>query len=255
MGIKYFKVGDEPFVLNRGRLLARKDEDSQWQDLCVIKDFKISVATEKAEAKDMTRSIVTVARSTVTSIKLTGGFTLSTLTKHGLAYFLMSNGYTEDEQASGTWTAEEFTIPTVGEWFDLGKRKLTVTGITDDATPTPAPLEEGTDYDIDLTRGLIVAIEGGAIADGDKILVTGTYPDHKKYTIKAAQTAKQYRHLWLCSDPADGPTIDIKGYGIISPTGDFNAVVENEYIGMGFEINFRSHSDYGPGGAQLEELE
>lgn len=58
-------------------------------------------------------------------------------------------------------TSEAFSVVAkVGKWVELGKRQLS--GVT---VATPAGAVENTDYQIDYAAGLLLAIEGGAIAD------------------------------------------------------------------------------------------
>lgn len=252
----YFKAGQEPFVLNRARCLIRKETDTQWYDLCHVKECKISVSSEEATHKNLSSSIVVVDRKVTTSMSVSGSMTIDALTENNLVAWLMSTGATEVTQSGGTWTSEDFTIPKVGRPFELGKTKLTVAagGITDDATPTPAALVEGTDFVLDRRRGIITLLEDGGCADGDTIQITGSYASQTKYKIKAGQQNNNKWHIWLCSDPAEGQYIDVRGYASLKPSGDLGFISEQEFMGMTLELGFNSHTDYGPGGCYLEDL-
>ena len=87
--------------------------------------------------------------------------------------------------SNGSLSAEEITART-GKWvptsqvgFDTGS-----VSVTDDADQA---LTEDTDYRVDLRNGAILAIDGGAISDGDTIKVTATYGSRAGYSISAAR--------------------------------------------------------------------
>ena len=87
--------------------------------------------------------------------------------------------------ASGSLSAEEITarvgtwVPTSQVGFDAGS-----VSVTDDAD---VALTVDTDYLVDLRNGAILAIDGGAITDGDTIKVTATYGSRAGFNINAAQ--------------------------------------------------------------------
>jgi len=72
---------------------------------------------------------------------------------------------TASVQSQAEATAEAFSVTAkTGKWVDVGKRQLTDLTVT-----SPAGAVEGTDYQVDYAAGLLLAIEGGAITDGDTV--------------------------------------------------------------------------------------
>jgi len=68
-------------------------------------------------------------------------------------------------QSQAEATAEAFSvIAKTGKWVDVGKRQLTDVTVTN-----PAGAVEGIDYQVDYAAGLLLAIDGGAITDGDTV--------------------------------------------------------------------------------------
>lgn len=73
-------------------------------------------------------------------------------------------------EGAQTVTDEPITV-VEGKWVDLAYRNLTAASVgVDDVTDTTTYVE-GTDYEINYAYGLIRAITGGAIADGDVVHV------------------------------------------------------------------------------------
>jgi len=80
----------------------------------------------------------------------------------------------EYNQALGTLTDKEITIPKTGRYYTLGFRNFTSEGfvVKDSADAT---LALNTDYTVDYSAGLIYAMRGGGIGDGEVIKVSASY--------------------------------------------------------------------------------
>lgn len=103
-----------------------------------------------------------------------------------LARMLFGEGTTATVNA-GAAEDVEHTIATAGVPYQLPHRMLL-------ASPTPtvekgvATLVAGTDYNIDLRRGLLIPIAGGAIADGDELVLNYSYAAHVSTKIDGGAT-------------------------------------------------------------------
>lgn len=77
-------------------------------------------------------------------------------------------------QEAGTLTTKEIEIKKVGNWFRIGFRNISDTGFAVvDSTDTS--LTAGTDFEVNYSAGLIRALNGGGVTDGDVIKVSGSY--------------------------------------------------------------------------------
>lgn len=114
-------------------------------------------------------------------------FTTDTISREILrALFL---GLDTDINVSSGSISDEAVVARIGKWVPTSQVMLLADGltVTDNADPTPATLTEGTDYVVDLRNRAIKALEGGAITDGDTILVSGSYGGRTGFKISAGR--------------------------------------------------------------------
>lgn len=114
-------------------------------------------------------------------------FTTDTISREILrALFLGLD--TDITVASGSITAEPI-VARVGKWVPTSQVMLASSGlvVTDNATPTPNELTKDEDYLVDLRNGAILALPGGAIDDGDTILVSASYGGREGFKISAGR--------------------------------------------------------------------
>jgi len=251
--MEYYKPENYPYLLGRGTVLIRKDDETVWQPLWHVKEFKTNITADELEHENFSSGVKRVDRTAILKQKATFSFVIDVPVVENVLIFLLGDVVETDAQVSGTWTAEEFTITEEGKYQELGKRKLTITSITDDSV-TPVPLVEGTDYNIDLANGVIQIIPGGVVGTADKIKVTGTYAEHTKSTVKGGKSPKSKRHIWFKGDPAEGVRANVKGWGLLRPSGDWSFIAD-EWQGMTIEGSYMEHSTYGPLGFLYEDIE
>lgn len=243
------------YTLGRGILMIKKVGQSSWIDLMHVKDVKVNVTADELEHENFRSGLKVVDKAITTKMTAKGSFMCDVPNPQNISLFLMGTDPIEVTQASGSWTAQAFTVVKPGEWQSLGKKDITVSSITDDAG-TPVALVEGTDYLADWKRGMFLPLEGstliGAIGDGFKI--TGTYAESSITRIAAAVAPIQV-HVWFMGDPATGKQADIRGFANIKPNGDL-PLVSDEWSGFSFDISFNKHSDYpqSPVGMYYEDL-
>lgn len=251
--MNYYKPEEYPYLLGRGTVAVRKDTEDVWQPLWHVKEFKTNIAADELEHENFSSGVKRVDRTAILKQKATFSFVIDVPVVENVLIFLLGDSVITDTQASGTWTAQDFVVTEAGKLQELGKRMLTITSITDDSTPTPVPLVLGTDYNIDLFNGVIQIIPGGVVGTADHFKVTGTYAEHTKYSVKGGQSPKSKKHIWFKGDPAEGVRVNVKGWGLLRPSGDFS-FISDEWQGMTIEGSFMEHSEYGPLGFTYEDM-
>lgn len=244
------------YTLGRGKLMIKKVGESSWIDLMHVKDVKINVAAEELEHENFRGGLKVVDKTITTKMTAKGSFVCDVPNPTNISLFLLGTAPAIIEQTSGTWTAQAFTVVKPDEWQELGKKDITVSAITDDTSPTPVALVEGTDYLADWKRGLFLPLSTsskiGVAADGFKI--TGTYAE-SEITQVAAAVAPLQAHVWFQGEPATGKQADIRGYANIKPNGDL-PLVTDEWTGFSFDISFNKNTSYplSPVGMYYEDL-
>lgn len=251
--VDFYQEQAYPYTLGRGKLRIRAEGETVWQDLFHIKEFKISSAVDELEHENFSSGIKRVDRTAILKQKTTFSFVADTVVKENIQLFLLALEVESIAQLAGTWTAEPFTCVETNKWQELGKKKITMTAITDDSV-TPVPLVLHTDYEADWMRGLILLLSGGMIAATDDFKITGTYPNYTRYRIKGGTKPTMKYHLWFSGDPAEGVKQDIIGWGLLRPSGDLS-MIGDEWQSFTVEGSFMSHSTYGALGFMYEDLE
>ena len=254
--IQYYGQEAFPYTQGRGKVYVRYPGKTAWRDTYHVKEFKVAKAVEELKHENVSSKMKYVDASVITKMEITGGFTLDVPSLDNVKDFLSADDYTEDAQTSGTLSAVEYIVETPGCWHDLGKRKLTITKVTDDTSPTPVDLVEGTDYLIDLDNGMFLPIptSNKVGTAGDKYQVTGTYATHTKKQLKAGTKIPQRVEILYLGDPSIGKRQNIYCYGLLKGTGDFVQIGE-EWQQLAYEFTCYAHSTYGKYGLMWEDIE
>ena len=243
------------YTLPRGKLYFKKLGESSYKCLMHVKDVKINVAAEELEHENVSSGLKVVDKTITTKMSAKGSFLCDVPILQNIALFLMGSDPEKVDQVSGVWTAQAFSVVKPDDYQDLGKRKITVTTITDD-TGTPIPLVEGTDYLADWTRGLFCPLSGSSLVGeiGDGFKITGTYSESSYYRVAAAKKPIS-GHVWFAADPACGRIADVRGYANLKPNGDL-PLSSDEWQGFSFDMSFNKHTDYpnSPVGLYWEDL-
>lgn len=250
----YLKEGEYPYTLGRGIVRVKKDGENSWQDLFHVKEFKINITSDSVEHESLRRKLKAVDAEEVTKVKAAGQFVCDVPCVENVLLFLMGESAESVSQASGTWTAEEFTVVKPDQGQELGKKEITVTAITDDSA-TPVPLVDGVDYVADWKRGIFTPLVGSTLvgAIGDKFRITGTYAEKSISRINAGEEIVK-RHIWFAGDAARGRVQDVLGYCILKPNGDLG-LIGDEWENFTFDMVFNAHADYqSPVGLVYEDL-
>lgn len=256
MAIQYYGQTAFPYTQGHGKVLLKYPGDSSWRDTFHVKEFKVNKTVEELKHENMSSGMKFVDASVITKIEVGGSFVVDVISLDNVKDFLDSDDAVEDAQTSGSLSAVEYTVDIPGCWHDLGKRKLTITGITDDTSPTPVALVEGTDYLIDLVNGLFLPIPTSTKvgAAGDKYKVTGTYAAHTKSTLKAGTLNPRRVEILFLGDPARGKRQNIYCYGTLRGTGDFSGI-SDEWQQITIEFTCYKHDTYGKCGLMWEDIE
>jgi hypothetical protein len=149
-----------------------------------------------------------------------------------LVYALLGT-LSDVDAVSGTVTNESLTARS-GRWIKTEHRDITNVVLTDDATPTPEVFDLNDDYTVDSTTGMIYIVPGGAIVDGEGLLVDYAYGALDSRQILAATTTEIRAFVRL-----DGKNLAnqkkvsiICPLAVLTPSGELD-VAGKEFISFG----------------------
>lgn len=104
--------------------------------------------------------------------------------------------------------------------------------------------KEDVDYELDAKAGMIRPLTGGAIADGDTLVVVFDRPAATLLSPNSAVKVKR-GFIKFIAAPLDGRIQDFEGFVDLQPEGDF-ANVGDDWQGISFNMSFLEHSKYKP---------
>lgn len=175
-------------------------------------------------SRDKDASVVTQSDQTV-------GFTTDDIQPENLA--MLWKG-TAEQLAVSAATGEVDTLTVNrGRWYQLGvsptsptgARSVTITSVTDDATPTPAAIPGGAggaNYEVDLELGRIFIKEDAPdIADGDSIIVTYNVAAHSRTVIISKGETIRGALRYIADNTAGVNRDDYWPLVELSPDGDY----------------------------------
>lgn len=219
-------------LLGRGRvLLDNLDANGNrtgMQDLgnctAVQTENKVEIK-EKYESMDPASSLYArgVTRQTV-SIKITGDeFTLDNIARAMLGNVVQVTG------TGATVTAEAFTPPAgaaLGKYFPLAHRNITTLTDLKQASTT---LVLGTDYTVDLLRGIVFLMPTSpTITPGAALTADYTYGNYTYNAVSVASVGTVECYLRFLGNPIKGPTYEAEYWHVsFTPSGELGLIADD----------------------------
>jgi len=145
--------------------------------------FELNVETEEKKLVSRKRGTAGQTLASVTRITATTlGLTLNELDKDVLANIFLGTA-TSRTAAAGTVT-DEPVVARLDRWVRLAHMDVSSVVVTDATGSTT--YAEGTDYEVHARLGMVKALAGGSINDGDTILVDYAYGAESGHLIAGA---------------------------------------------------------------------
>lgn len=145
-----------------------------------------------------------------------------------LAYFFLTTATTTTLASASAVT---YSIPSArfGRTYQIGETDtapMGVTNLTSVTITTPAGLVEGTDYELDLDKGLITFLEGGTFTDNTAVDLTYDADATTKSRIISSSNQIEGA-LKFVSCNASGPDYTYTfPYAKMNPSGDLNLITD-----------------------------
>jgi len=222
------------YTIGRGKFLLKPSGENGYLDFGNIAGGKLSIKTEKKEHYSTRTGLKVKDAEIIVSQEINIEIEVDELRREALEMYFLAvktgSGSASASTASDTLTAKQ------GMWFPLSNRN-----IKRDPAPTVSDgtntYEEGRDYEIDYSAGLIYIIKGGNITDGTSITVQY---QHDSWSVEDYLVGGKYSidgQLWFIADPPKGQVLEIKGNVTLAPSGDFE-VISDDFLKLSFEGTF-----------------
>lgn len=222
------KLGKGSLLLNQ---LNADEERTGFDFVGNATAISLSCEVTKAELYSSTQQSAPLLASAVTRVKYTVTMTLSEYTLGNLRRFLLGEEAVKTQNVASAATAN-FTGTDVvpGRYLDVGVRRITNVSVTRDTTDT---LAVNDDYVVYSDEGVIHLVPGGAVQEGDSIVVTYDAPALTIDQVRIAKVGSAVCHLLYYADDANtdgvGSQDKLELWRVnVAPEGELN-LVSDEY--------------------------
>jgi len=228
-------------TLGRGELYVRTDTETAYEFIGNVSDFNYTPTVEKLERLSSRGGLKTTDVEVVTQQTVELAFTSDDVTAANLRRFALGTE-TAANQGAGSAASEAVTA-TVDRYHRLAYRHITTgTVVVQDVTDTTTYVA-GTDYEVDLDKGILYIYPGVTIATDDVLHVSYDYTAVTRSRIDAGKTPLQELHILFISDVAAGTNTEWKAYVSLTPEGAHNKITD-EWETLGFTGKCLRHASY-----------
>ncbi len=226
------------YTLGRGMLLFKPAGETGFEDFGNVKDFSLTVKTEKLEHYSTASGIKVKDAEIVKSQEFNVSFEIDELRIETLEKFALASR-TDVSITAGSVVDEAVNNVKQGLWYKLAHEKIKRTPapvVTDDASP-PTTYTEGTDYIIDYEAGAIYIVPGGNITNGTNLRIDYSYEALTKTTLRSGERFQIVGTLWFKGDPPKGQVLDVIGEVSLTPSGELK-LIGDDWLSVKFEGTF-----------------
>ena len=230
------------YTLGKGKVLFQAETTftGKYRDLGNASAFSVSIETENLDHYSSRTGTKTKDKDIVTQITAKGSLTLDDVNINNIKEWFFGSSITHTSQTIDASATSNLTA-SKGKWVEIGKYNITTLVVKDVTDVNTYVL--GTDYEVDLSAGLLRVLEGSVILEDAVLHLSYVVPALNHYLVDGLQSNSVKGHLFFVGNPPTGKIQDLKGYVSLKPTGDF-AFIGEEWQNMQFEIEFISDANY-----------
>jgi len=230
------------YTLGKGKVIFQAETTftGKYRDLGNASAFEITVETENLDHYSSRAGTATKDKDIVTKVTAKGTLTLDDVNVNNIKNWFFGTTITETVQALDAAVVSNLTA-SKGKWVEIGKYNITTIVVKDVTDATTYVL--GTDYEVDLSAGLLRVLEGSVIVEDAVLHLTYAVPALNHYSIDGLGASSVKGHIFFVGNPPTGRKQDLKGYVSMKPTGNY-ALVGEDWQTMQFELEFIEHAQY-----------
>ncbi len=153
---------------------------------------------------------------------------------------------TETPVSAALATEDQITVTTLGTYYDLSSRVITVNSVScwDTAGQTGVEYTEGVDFNIDYDLGIFVAIVGGAITALSDVFVTFDNDAHTDFHIAAFKTTAATGRLTVKMCAVEGQTyLYVFEKVSLKLNGSFSMVNADDFVSIPLQATVLANTD------------
>ena len=229
------------YTLGRGRLLFDRKVNGAFtglRDLGNATNFTLSMSTEKLDHYSNRAGIRVKDKSVLTSMAITGAFTLDEIMADNLAMTFLAS-ITDVKQVAEQDQTTEIAKSKKGHYFQLDNKFIDEDSVVvTDATPKIYKV--GTDYTIHGPSGQLFITAGSTIANGTALTVTYDTLAKTYKKLNAFDENSVEGELHFISDVAVGTNMQARMWSVtLMPSGD-TGFISDEWNSLEFSLELSS---------------
>lgn len=218
------------YMLGRGRIyfdaFDSNGNSTGLLDLGNAPAFNVSLTTEKLDHYSSRSGLRVKDKSVLLSVNVSLSFTLDEINIENLklAFLGSTAAFT---QTAGSATSEA-VVAIHDRYVALANRKVSNVVVKDATGSTTYVL--GTDYLVDTTAGLIMALSTGSITDSETLHISYDYADIASTQINAVTNPSTTGYLKFVGDPAAGIAFEGEFWQVdLTANGDIGFITESDW--------------------------
>ena len=229
------------YTLGRGRLLFNRKVNGAFtglRDLGNATNFTLSMSTEKLDHYSNRQGIRVKDKSVLTSMAITGSFTLDEIMADNLAMTFLAS-ITDVTQTAEVDQTTAIAKSKKGHYFQLDDKFIDEDSVVvTDATPKTYTV--GTDYTIHGPSGQLFITAGSTIADNTALTVTYDTLEKTYKKLNAFDENSVEGELHFISDVAVGTNMQARMWNVtMMPSGD-TGFISDEWNSLEFSLELSS---------------
>ena len=242
-----FTEGDGNFTLGAGRIYFRRQGEAAYRYVMTTPELTLTANTEVVTLYSSDNPVAQKLREVETQRDYEGTFAAHDINPENLAIFFggevvevsQTSGAVTDEVVSASAVADGVYQLGVATGFPDGKRALSSV-VIDDGDGTTYVL--GTDYEIDLRRGLLRILPGGG-AVGEEVEANYSYGTASYTQVQGGGVQSATGAIKFVSENNEGEDIDyFMGNVTLRANGDFALKSRTDWQGLSFTISVNTDS-------------
>lgn len=220
----------ENTTLGRGDLFFMPDGQSGYDFIGNTPALGLTVNTEYLKHFNSGRGVKVQDRETPVQTDYTGSFMTDSITPENLANYFQGETAIVAVAAAPTQSTSFVGVKKQGRYILPGKKLANV------VVKVAAVIKVlGTDYGVDVDRGIVTVLQAGTIAAGATIIVEYDITAHSYKRTRSGATVKKGKLLFVAYNP-EGDMVDYKMDDVkLSPAGEF-AIKADEWQQLPFTI-------------------
>lgn len=210
-------------------------------------DLNLTIESENLDHFSSDRGIREKDDSVPLQTNRTGSFSTDNIDPANLALFFFGTSGIAT-QASGTVTDEPVTDVEIGLFYQLGSSQANPAGVRDITTVTVSKaaggaLVENIDYKIDLALARVEILKGGAIVNGDDLVVDYTKSAKSREFVVSGGTPIEGQLRFVADNPRGNNYDYLMPWVKVSANGDF-ALKGDEWQVIPFNLEVLRKTGY-----------